>query len=196
MLTGFPIAANDYDYEEIMKTLNEMAGVACLILDLGNGSRSGAPPDPRNYDVDVSDDTYKQDGEPDVYINEQIMAPHARHQPTGIRARGARGGTYAHGGRLPLRFVDPFVYGVFVTKKGKKYHREGCRYLSKSSIPITLYDAVARKYQPCKICRGPVVVAVIAAHATHDHSPVRMASGHDEPRPGAAPRAAAVAASR
>ena len=45
---------------------------------------------------------------------------------------------------------------VFVTNTGKKYHREGCRYLAKSSIPTTLGEAV-RKYGPCSVCRPPTL---------------------------------------
>ncbi len=41
---------------------------------------------------------------------------------------------------------------VYITKTGSKYHRLGCRYLSKSSIPISLEDAKARGYEPCSVC--------------------------------------------
>lgn len=41
---------------------------------------------------------------------------------------------------------------LFVTASGTKYHREGCRLLSKSKIPISFEDAKA-KYQPCKVCK-------------------------------------------
>ena len=42
---------------------------------------------------------------------------------------------------------------VYITKTGTKYHRAGCRYLAKSSIPITRKDAQARGYAPCKVCK-------------------------------------------
>jgi len=42
---------------------------------------------------------------------------------------------------------------VYITKTGAKYHRAGCRYLSKSSIPIELKDAISRGYTPCSVCR-------------------------------------------
>jgi len=44
---------------------------------------------------------------------------------------------------------------VYITKSGAKYHIDGCRYLSKSKIPITLQEAVQRGYTPCKVCRPP-----------------------------------------
>ena len=43
---------------------------------------------------------------------------------------------------------------VFITKTGKKYHRDECRYL-KSSIPISLADAGKRGYTRCSVCLPP-----------------------------------------
>lgn len=44
---------------------------------------------------------------------------------------------------------------VYITKTGKKYHRAGCRYLSRSQIPISLKEAEAEGYQPCSVCNPP-----------------------------------------
>jgi len=44
---------------------------------------------------------------------------------------------------------------VYITKTGAKYHSAGCRYLSRSMIPISLKDAVARGYTPCSVCNPP-----------------------------------------
>lgn len=44
---------------------------------------------------------------------------------------------------------------VFVTRTGRKYHRDGCRYLSKSRIPIGLADAKANGFTPCSVCAPP-----------------------------------------
>ena len=44
---------------------------------------------------------------------------------------------------------------VYITKTGKKYHRDGCRYLSQSKIPTTLKDAKANGYTACSVCRPP-----------------------------------------
>jgi competence protein ComEC len=52
--------------------------------------------------------------------------------------------------------VDP-NQTVYVTKTGTKYHRTGCRSLAKSSIPMTLKDAVAKGYGPCSICKPPTL---------------------------------------
>jgi len=42
---------------------------------------------------------------------------------------------------------------VYMTKTGTKYHRAGCRYLARSSIPISRKEAEARGYAPCKVCK-------------------------------------------
>jgi micrococcal nuclease len=43
---------------------------------------------------------------------------------------------------------------VYVTRTGAKYHRDGCRYLSRSRIPMSLSDA-KQSYSACSICRPP-----------------------------------------
>ena len=43
---------------------------------------------------------------------------------------------------------------VYLTKTGSKYHRAGCRSLSKSKIPISLEEAKAR-YSPFSVCNPP-----------------------------------------
>jgi len=43
---------------------------------------------------------------------------------------------------------------VYVTKTGAKYHKAGCSYLRKSSIPINLSEAV-KSYTPCSRCNPP-----------------------------------------
>jgi len=48
---------------------------------------------------------------------------------------------------------------VYVTRTGAEYHRAGCSSLSRSSIPITLRDAVARGYGPCSRCKPPTLGA-------------------------------------
>ena len=43
---------------------------------------------------------------------------------------------------------------VYVTRTGKKYHREGCSSLRRSKLPISLADAKQR-YSPCSRCNPP-----------------------------------------
>jgi hypothetical protein len=42
---------------------------------------------------------------------------------------------------------------VYITNTGEKYHRESCRHLAKSKIPIKKSDAISRGYEACKVCR-------------------------------------------
>ncbi|MCX7614888.1 MAG: nuclease (SNase), partial [Clostridiales bacterium] len=44
---------------------------------------------------------------------------------------------------------------VYITKTGHKYHRSGCRYLSRSKIAISLKDAKAEGYGACSVCNPP-----------------------------------------
>jgi micrococcal nuclease len=46
---------------------------------------------------------------------------------------------------------------VYVTNTGEKYHREHCRSLRRSKIPLSLADAVKSGYEPCGICDPPVL---------------------------------------
>src|ERR1035437_10999911 len=50
--------------------------------------------------------------------------------------------------------TDPAKITVYVTKTGTKYHRESCRYLSKSKIPMSLKDA-PKKTEAGKVRKSP-----------------------------------------
>ena len=65
---------------------------------------------------------------------------------------------------------DPIVY---VTRTGKKYHADGCRYLSKSKIPMKLSEAKAKGYDPCSVCRPPEAGPPIDWEKELAHVPVR-----------------------
>ncbi|WP_243454583.1 hypothetical protein [Desulfosporosinus fructosivorans] len=54
----------------------------------------------------------------------------------------------------PAQKQTPQAVTVYITKTGAKYHRDGCRYLSKSKIPISLSDAKSG-YGPCSVCNPP-----------------------------------------
>jgi len=55
-----------------------------------------------------------------------------------------------------LLLTNVFSQTVYITRTGKKYHVESCRYLSRSSFPISLSDAIARGYTACSICNPPL----------------------------------------
>jgi len=51
--------------------------------------------------------------------------------------------------------LDTGTGEVYKTKTGSKYHSDGCSYLSKSRIPISLADAKAEGLTPCSKCNPP-----------------------------------------
>ena len=51
--------------------------------------------------------------------------------------------------------AQPTAQTVYITVSGKKYHADGCRYLSKSKVSIALADAIAKGYGPCSACNPP-----------------------------------------
>lgn len=48
--------------------------------------------------------------------------------------------------------LEPTVY---VTRTGSKYHNDGCRYLKKSKIAMTLSEAKRLGNTACSVCRPP-----------------------------------------
>ena len=59
---------------------------------------------------------------------------------------------------------QPATHGtaIYVTRTGSKYHRAGCRYLTKSRIPTSLNDVLGR-YTPCSVCNPPLA-------SSHSHT--------------------------
>lgn len=48
---------------------------------------------------------------------------------------------------------------VYITETGSKYHSDGCRYLSKSKIAMSLSDAISAGYEPCSVCNPPTLTS-------------------------------------
>jgi len=55
---------------------------------------------------------------------------------------------------MAVRATHQTTY-VYITNTGIKYHRWGCRYLSKSHYKRTLAWAKAHRYTACKVCKPP-----------------------------------------
>lgn len=47
---------------------------------------------------------------------------------------------------------QPIEQVVYITRTGAKFHRAGCRYLSRSETAISRSEAVAEGYAPCSVC--------------------------------------------
>lgn len=62
-------------------------------------------------------------------------------------------GTLTRTHRTPAQTREASVT-VYVTRTGHKFHRAGCRYLSRSQIPIDKKKAIAEGFSPCSVCGG------------------------------------------
>jgi len=72
---------------------------------------------------------------------------------TGLSGSSALWPAHVHAAGQPQ---DPKTVTVYVTKTGEKYHRDGCRYLRRSKIPMSLKEAATR-YEPCSVCKPPTI---------------------------------------
>lgn len=77
---------------------------------------------------------------------------HAR-QPTASvpPAQTSQRDPVAAGGARPAGTAGETVY---VTRSGKKYHRQTCQYVKNGGTPMSLAEA-SKKYEPCSRCRPP-----------------------------------------
>jgi micrococcal nuclease len=71
--------------------------------------------------------------------------------------------------------IDTAKY--YITKSGSKYHRGGCKYLSKSAIEITRNDAITRGYDACSSCMGGSVPSASATGTNAYTAPVSSSLG-------------------
>ena len=69
----------------------------------------------------------------------------------GPRSSGSGEPLCCHGLVRPAFGVENVVY---VTKKGKKFHKAGCRVLKDSAVQkMSRAEAEGKGYTPCKICK-------------------------------------------
>lgn len=86
-----------------------------------------------------------------VYVTPD-PAPSSKSLPTPAGASAPTATPAPAPSYAPSRSVPDESEIVYVTNTGKKYHRDGCGYLSQSKIAISLDDAKARGYTPCSRC--------------------------------------------
>jgi hypothetical protein len=60
----------------------------------------------------------------------------------------------ADGQSTPAAQTAPTETTVYAPRTGTKYHRAGCRHLSRSQIPMSLRETPER-YGPCSVCKPP-----------------------------------------
>lgn len=69
------------------------------------------------------------------------------------------------GAKATEKKVDSVDLTVYITKTGAKYHRDSCRHLSRSKIPVSLKEA-ATNYGPCSVCKPPAPAAAVESTVT------------------------------
>ncbi len=52
--------------------------------------------------------------------------------------------------------IIPSGVMVYITKEGDKYHKEDCS-SAQNNLPIDIYRAIELGYEPCSLCRPPLV---------------------------------------
>ena len=92
---------------------------------------------------------------PDAKPSSKVTASDAAESQTGDYSPHTNTASVPIGTQRPpprARQTDELT--VYITRTGAKYHRAGCRYLSRNMIPLSLSDA-KRSYSPCSVCRPP-----------------------------------------
>ena len=137
---------------------NLLAGEEVIVLET---QRKAADPE--------SLDAVKLFRGPDgLYVNlEMVRQGYAKLSPGGLgeelklfssyqeRARLIGKGIWSESSALVPVVTKPSGVIVYVTKTGKKYHRQDCQFLSKSKIAMGLDEAKKRGLTPCRICKPP-----------------------------------------
>jgi micrococcal nuclease len=88
------------------------------------------------------------------------IPPNVKHAELFLRlqqeAREAGRGLWDEGAaeRWNAKSQQPDPETVYVTRTGKKYHADGCRYLARSKYPMSLAEAIAAGYGACSVCIG------------------------------------------
>ncbi len=55
-------------------------------------------------------------------------------------------------------FSSVFSQTVYITQTGQNYHTAKCKYVSKASTAMSLYDVQQKGYRPCPKCKPPAKI--------------------------------------
>ena len=126
-----------------------------LYLDIDDGAR-GCPQHAhsgRDVHCRLLAKVYVRAGETYVDVNATLVAWGQQHYPRHDWLRYASKPTEFTDGAAsdtcPQPADDPIVW---VTRSGKRYHREDCNGLARSKFPLTRSAALARGFTPCRSC--------------------------------------------
>lgn len=93
--------------------------------------------------------------EPSSGLSERLLAPLARPDTGKDLSLSERLSPKNISSQTTTNKQQSQTLTVFITRTGRKYHLNGCRYLSKSQLPIGLAAAKARGLGPCSVCAPP-----------------------------------------
>jgi micrococcal nuclease len=92
------------------------------------------------------------------YAQLMTIPPNVRHVDLFRRlqreARENNCGLWAESG-ISERTPGANSPGIYITRTGRKYHTDGCRFLRSSRIRSTLEEAVRLGLEPCSVCKPP-----------------------------------------
>ena len=71
-----------------------------------------------------------------------------------IAALGAPLAPVSAAPRQPFSASQKKECTVSITRTGKRYHREGCRYTRGGAVGMTRGEALKLGLSPCRVCRG------------------------------------------
>ncbi len=57
----------------------------------------------------------------------------------------------------PKSMISYYDTIVYITNHDMRYHRDGCKYLEYSKVPITLEQAEERSLSFCPVCKPPII---------------------------------------
>ena len=129
----------------------KVAGISLALLLAISGCSSNAVPATSPVKVDAPKQSQTQDNVPASVV---APSPAPATPPVATPAPTPTPSTPPVVAPSPIPKQTNQGVTVYVTKTGAKYHRDGCRYLSKTKIPISLSDAKSG-YGPCSVCNPP-----------------------------------------
>ena len=127
------------------------------IISVGEGNSYGHP-SPTTLETlsDIGADIWRTDEKRTIVVtcDGEDIAIYNTDMP--VQAQESQGNTSIESTETELSEETGEGITVYITKTGKKYHRDGCRYLADSKIPIILEELDTKKYTPCAVCHPPV----------------------------------------
>jgi len=124
------------------------------VISVGSGNNYGHPAKDTldrlaRYNVEV----FRTDVDGTIIISSDGEKIRVEKQASSLKPKAPPSAPYLSDKPSNSIQADKDIVTVYITRTGKKYHRFGCQYLSRSCIPIELKRAKDVGYAPCKACK-------------------------------------------